>query len=288
MKRYFIKTMLLAASGLILLSSCQKDEAKVYFEGGTAPVLTSSASDSIPLPVSDTTATAVTFNWTNPNYQFSNGISSMDVTYYLQVDTLGANFSSPNMQTVSINSDLSATFSVSQFNALLGNGLLLSFGQTHSIQVRVQSLLQPFTSLSPNVGMLTSTAINFTVTPYAPPPKVPPPASGTLYIVGSAIAVSGWNNPITPVSQIPIQQFAQMSPTDYKLTVPLIGGGEYKLISVNGSWTDQWSVAVADDPTEVFGGPFVFNGANCLAPPTSGNYLIDVNFQTGLFSLTLQ
>jgi hypothetical protein len=288
MKRYLNKIMLTAASGLLLFSACKKDEAKVYYEGGTPPVLTSTAVDTIPLPVTDTTAFAVTFSWTNPNYQFSNGISSMNVTYYLQVDTVGANFTSPNMQTVAINSALSQTFSVSAFNALLGNGLQLSFGQPHNIQVRVESFLQPFTSSTAVAAPLYSTALNYVVTPYAPPPKVAPPKSGTLFIVGSAIAVSGWNNPISPATQVPIQQFTQVSPTEYKITVPIVGSGEYKLIAVDGSWTDQWSVATNDDPTELLGGPFVYNGNNTLAPAASGTYLIDVNFQTGMFSLTLQ
>src|SRR5579862_6281747 len=225
MKRFLNKIMLTAAAGIFLFSACKKDEAKVYYNGGTAPVLTSTAVDSIPLPVTDTTAFAVTFSWTNPNYQFSNGVSSMNVTYYLQVDTVGANFTSPNMQTVAINSALSQTFSVSAFNAILGNGLQLSFGQPHNIQVRVESFLQPFTSATASAAPLFSAPINYVVTPYAPPPKVAPPKSGTLFIVGSAIAVSGWNNPISPASQVPIQQFTQISPTEYKITVPIVGGG---------------------------------------------------------------
>jgi hypothetical protein len=288
MKRLFNNIMLMAAAGLVLFSACQKDESKVSFVGGTNPVLTSSVTpgDTIPLPVTDTTSVAVVYNWTNPNYQFSNGISSMNVTYYLQVDTMGANFSSPNMQTVAINSDLQKVFTVSSFNSLLGNGLQLSFGQPHNIQVRVQSFIQPFTSASPVTGTLNSDALNYVVTPFAPPPKVDPPKSGTLFIVGSAIAVSGWSNPIAPSSQVPVQQFTQISNTEYKITVPIVGDGEYKLIGVNGSWTDQWSVAVADDPTAINGGPFVYNGQNCKAPAASGNYVIDVNFQTGMFTVT--
>lgn len=286
MKRYLNKIMLTAASGLLLFSSCKKDEAKVYYEGGTTPVLTSTAVDTIPLPVTDTTALAVTFSWTNPNYQFSNGVSSLNVTYYLQVDTAGANFTSPNMQTVSINSALSQSFSVAGFNALLGNGLQLSFGQPHNIQVRVESFLQPFTSATAVAAPLYSSSLNYVVTPFAPPPKVAPPKSGTLFIVGSAIAVSGWNNPISPASQKPIQQFTEVSPTEFKITVPIVGGGEYKLIAVDGSWTDQWSVATNDDPTAINGGPFVYNGNNCLAPAASGTYVIDVNFQTGVFTVT--
>ena len=286
MKRYLNKIMLTAATGLLVFSACKKDEAKVYYEGGTAPVLTSTAVDTIQLPVTDTTAFAVTFNWTNPNYQFSNGISSMNVTYYLQFDTVGANFTSPNMQTVSINSDLSQTFSVSALNALVGNGLQLSFGQPHNVQVRVESFLQPFTSATAVAAPLYSNTMNYVMTPFAPPPKVAPPKSGTLFIVGSAIAVSGWNNPISPVTQVPIQQFTEISPTEFKISVPLVGSGEYKLIAVNGSWTDQWSVATNDDPAAINGGPFVYNGNNCLAPAASGTYIIDVNFQTGMFTVT--
>jgi hypothetical protein len=106
--------------------------------------------------------------------------------------------------------------------------------------------------------------------------------------VGSALAVSGWNNPISPASQVPVQQFTQISPTEFKLTAPLVGGGEYKFIGVNGSWNDQWSTAIADDPNAINGGPFVFNGQNVKAPAASGNYVIDVNFQTGMFTVTPQ
>ena len=162
----------------------------------------------------------------------------------------------------------------------------LSFGQPHNIQVRVESFLQPFTSATAVAAPLYSSSLNYVVTPFAPPPKVAPPKSGTLFIVGSAIAVSGWNNPISPASQVPIQQFTQVSPTEYKITVPIVGGGEYKLIAVDGSWTDQWSVATNDDPTAINGGPFVYNGNNCLAPAASGTYVIDVNFQTGMFTVT--
>jgi starch-binding outer membrane protein SusE/F len=152
----------------------------------------------------------------------------------------------------------------------------------------VQSFLQPFTSATAPAAPLYSDTMNYKVIPFAPPPKVAPPKSGTLFIVGSAIAVSGWNNPISPVAQVPVQQFTALSPTEFKITVPIVGGGEYKLIAVDGSWTDQWSVAVNDDPTAINGGPFVYNGANVLAPAASGNYVIDVNFQTGVFSVTAQ
>src|SRR5580698_5025402 len=118
MKRYFDKLILLAASGLVLLTSCNKNNSSVYFNGGTAPVLTATAADSISLPLSDTTATAVTFTWTNPNYEFSDGASSLNVSYYLELDTVGGNFSSPALAQIGLTSQLSATYTVAHLNSV--------------------------------------------------------------------------------------------------------------------------------------------------------------------------
>jgi hypothetical protein len=163
--------------------------------------------------------------------------------------------------------------------------MLLTLNQPHNIQVRLESLLAPYTSSSPNAAPLYSNVFSYAVTPYAPPPVIAPPTNDSLYIVGAAVAADNWANPM-PSAAIPSETFTEISPTEYKITVTLVGGGEYKLINVNGSWTDQWSVATAD--TEPNGGPFVFNGANCIAPMTSGTYIIDVNFQTGKFTVTPQ
>lgn len=289
MKNSFYKKICIAGAGLILLASCSKDYAKVYFEGGTTPVLTSTVTaDSIPLPLSDTTAPAVTFSWTNPNYQYSDGVSSMDVTYYLEFDTT-TNFNSgaggTPLATVGLSSALSQSYTVSQLNALLADQMVLSTGNQHTMDVRVESFIEPFTSTSSPVGLLSSTPLTYTVTPYAIPPAVTPPPNDSLYIVGAAVAADNWANPI-PAADIPSETFTEISPTKYQITLALVGGAEYKLISSNGSWTNQWSVATVD--TEPNGGAFVFNGANCITPTASGTYTIVVNFQTGNFTVTLQ
>lgn len=258
----------------LLVAGCQKDETKVVYEGGTSPVLSANLKDSIPLPVTDTTANAVTFSWTNPNYKFSNGISSLNVTYYLQIDTTGANFSSPVMQSPSFNGDLSTTFTVSSLNKLLANGMMLSTGKKHKVDIRIQSFL------GSNAVPMYSNTLSFTVIPFAPPPKIVPPSNGQLYIVGDATA-GGWPPLSVDKSQV---QFTQVSPTMYKITLHLNGGKEYKLVAVPGEWAEQWSVKDAD--TLPNGGDFVLNGANCIAPAASGLYDIVVNFQTGKFSVT--
>jgi hypothetical protein len=226
--------------------------------------------------------TAVTLSWTNPNYTFTTGVSSQNVNYIIEIDTTGANFTNPNRQSISVSQDLSVSIATSTFNDYLLNQLVLKPGMAHSLDIRVTATL-----VNSSVPLY-SNVLKFTVTPYAIPPKIAPPTSGTLFIVGSAMALSGWNNPISPASQIPIQQFTKVSTTLYQLIVPIIGGGEYKLVGVNGFWNDQWSIAVNDDPTEIYGGDFVFNGQNVLAPPASGTYLIVVDFQRGKFSVTKQ
>src|SRR3954469_21847512 len=109
-----LSTLLLFAS--MLLHSCEKDESKIYFQGGTAPVL--SADDTALVLTHDNAAlTAVTFSWTNPEYTFNTGVSSQNVTYLLQVDTTGSDFSGP--QEVSISSELSKAFTEKDLNTIL-------------------------------------------------------------------------------------------------------------------------------------------------------------------------
>ena len=278
MKKYLNKLLVSVGVGLLLLSSCTKQETQVYYAGGTAPVLSASLSDTIPLIPVDSLNTAITFTYTNPNYIFSNGISSQNVTYSIQVDTVGSNFSNPALQTLTGDLSLSTAITVKDLNKLVAGKLGLAFGQNHKIQVRL------ITSLGTNQAKLISNSLSFDVTPYAPPPLITPPTTGTLFIVGSAVA-GGWSNPIDPTN-LPLQQFTQVSNTEYKITIPLIGAGEYKLIAKSGSWGEQWSVANTDDPTEIYGGSFISNGNNVLAPPTSGTYDIDVNFQSGKFTIT--
>ena len=88
--------LFVAGTALLLTCSCKRELTEVTFDGGTAPVLTASASDSISLLPADSSNTAVTFNWTNPNYQFNTGVNTFNVSYNLEVDTVGANFGSQN------------------------------------------------------------------------------------------------------------------------------------------------------------------------------------------------
>ncbi len=274
--KYILKSFLLLAA-TVSLFSCEKDENQVVFEGGTAPVLTTSAT-TIPLSFINQSQAAVKISWTNPDYRFTTGISSQDVTYILEIDTTGANFTNPKKQTLTVAGDLSKTFMQGEFNDYLLNQLELKPGQPHNIEIRVSS------ALAFNAGLLRSNVLKFTVTPYAIPPKVDPPGTGKLFITGSATPASwqcGCGEP-----ELGSQRFTQVSPTFYTITINLTGGGSYLLLPQYGSWSAKFGGVAPNNANNVNGDDFRAGGNDLLAPATSGSYKIDVDFQRGKFTVT--
>ena len=166
-------------------ASCDKKENKVFLEGGTPPVLTSTiASADLPLSFANKDNVALKLTWTNPDYKFNTGISSQDVHYQIEIDTQGANYASPQKLTVSVDKELSKTFLVGEFNGFLLNTLQLDTSVSHNIEIRVKSFL------TTGAATLYSNVLGYSVVPYAIPPVVNPPASGKLYITGSATPAS--------------------------------------------------------------------------------------------------
>jgi hypothetical protein len=132
---------------------------------------------------------------------------------------------------------------------------------------------------------LYSNVLKFNVTPYVIPPKVAPPSTGQLYIVGNATPggdASGWNNPVP----VPTQQFTKISPTVYEITIPLIGDKSYLFLPENGSWAVKYGAIGANNTNNVNGDDFRAGGGDMKAPAVSGNYKIEVDFQRGKFIVT--
>lgn len=269
-----LKTLLLLIAGTTLLNACKKEENQVTFQGGTAPVLTA-GSNVLPLAFVNMNQPALTLNWTNPDYQFSTGLSSQNVTYTIEIDTVGANFTNPNKQTVAISNDLSTTFTQGQFNDYLLNQLQLRPAAPHDIEIRITS------TLANKTVPLTSNKLTFTVTPFAIPPKVTPPASNELYIVGNATP-GGWDNPVPS----PSQKFTRVSETLYELTVNIQPGGSYLFLPVNGSWSAKYGFTGSNNGNNVNGDDFKAEGGDMLAPTTSGSHKIVVDFQRGKWTIT--
>jgi len=268
--KFLILSFLLTA----VVWSCSKDEKQIYFEGGTAPVLTANKTTVISLSFLNKGAEAIAFSWTNPNYQFTTGISSQNVSYVLQIDTTGANFTNPNKKELAISQDLSVLIVDSSFNDYLLNQLVLKPGMTHSLDFRIKS------TLINNSVPLYSNVLVFTVTPYAIPPKIAPPTSGNLWIIGNAVA-GVWTNPI-PAPYDVSQKFTKVSETIYELTVPFVGGGGYKLIQENGVWSSQFHALA---PAPFTGGDFEQKDSDPQfpGPAAAGTYKITIDFQRGKY-----
>jgi hypothetical protein len=263
-----------------VLFSCKKDENKVYFEGGTKPVLkavTNSGTSTIRMSFLTQNEQALTLSWTNPEYQFNTGTSSQNVTYILEIDKVGNNFASPKKKSISVTNNLSYTFTQSEINDIMLNQMELAVEQPHQIQMRVRASLNNSSKTE-----LISDAVNFTATPYKIPPKVEPPSTGTLFIVGNATP-GGWNNPVP----VPAQQFTKISETLYEITLPLIGGNHYLFLPENGVWA-KYGAMNGNGSNNPDGDDFKKEGGDMIAPGASGTYKIVVDFQRGKFTLTKQ
>jgi starch-binding outer membrane protein SusE/F len=262
---------LVLAGGLF---SCKKDEKQVVYKGGTAPVLTASTA-AIPLSFINKDLTALTINWTNPDYQFNTGLSSQDVSYTIEIDTTGANFTSPLRQRLTVSKDLSKTFTQGELNGYLLNQLLLVPDVTHQVEMRVIS------TLAFGNARLASNVLKYTIKPFSIPPVVTPPSANRLFMVGSATP-GGWSNPVP----VPSQEFTRVSNTLYELTVNISSAGSYLLLPVNGSWDAKYGGFGGNNSNNVNGGDFREGGSDLLAPAASGSHKIVIDFQRGKFTVT--
>jgi starch-binding outer membrane protein SusE/F len=270
-KLLFISIAFLAT----IFVACNKDDNIITLEGGTPPVLTASRTGTIPLLFVEQGQEALVLSWTHPKYRFTTGVSSQNVTYQIEFDTTGANFTNPKKKVISVSGDLSKSFTQGDLNDILLNGLELKAGMPHNIEVRVKSFM------ANNSAMLVSNVIKFIMNPYAIPPKVTPPASNKLFIVGGATP-GGWANPVP----VPSQEFTKVSDTQYEITIPLTSGQSYLLLPVNGDWGTKYGALGSNNSNNPLADDFKTGGGDLLAPTISGTYKIQVNFQTGKYQLT--
>ncbi len=273
MKNNFLK-ILVAALLVTGVWSCKKDENRITFEGGTPPVLSANLTGSVPLSFATKDEAGLSLSWSNPAYKFTTGTSSQNVSYQIEIDTTGANFTSPLKKTISISNDLSRSFTQSEFNDILLNGLELKAGISHAVEIRVKSFL------GTNSATLLSNVLKFNIAPYAIPPKVAP-YSTDVYVVGDA-TTGGWDNPVPD----PAQKMTQISSTLYEITMPLNAGKSYLFLPVNGSWSQKYGFDGGNNNNNPDGGDFKREGGDIKAPATGGNYKIELNFQTGKFKVT--
>jgi hypothetical protein len=267
------KLFLTAIVGCILVaSSCTKDTV-TSFSNGSASSVTSSTATIAPT-VADSTDTVVVFNWTNPDY----ATDSSTVRYTFQIDT-STSFLHPVSYSFVGTRSLSLTGE--EIDSIL-IGYSLKFDTSYQIYLRVISSYNNYNDQK------ISAAVQVTMKGYLIPPKLTPPPYGNLYIIGGATAGSGWNQPVDSPTHI----FARIDSVTYIGLFDLSANGAYDLLPVNGSWSSKYAVANAGLPGLSNGGSLTYygpgapGGSDIPGPSTAGWYVILVNFQTGVFTVT--
>ena len=219
--KHSIKLSFLTVLLGLFFSACEKVGNLPYYQPGSVVALSSSTTTVAAAPA-DSLKIALTLSWSNPKYS----VDSSTVKYIVEIDSSGRNFSKSVSRTLS--GALTTSFTAKDLNAiLLGYGF--SFGVAYDMDIRITS------SYANNNELLRSNVIKVKMTPYKIPPKVTPPASGRLFIVGSATA-GGWNNPVPA----PTQEFTKIDSVTYGGIFNLTGGNEYLLLPVNGDWSHKF------------------------------------------------
>jgi hypothetical protein len=264
--KYFSKLLIPVIALVAFFASCDKVDDLPSYQPGSAVALTSSVATIAAAPA-DSNNVAMTLSWTSPKY----AQDSAKYKFVVQVDSAGRNFSKAVSKTFT--GVLSGSFTNKELNVImLGYGF--SFNVPYDMDVRVIS------SYGNNNEQYTSNTLKVKMTPYKVPPKVGLPAGGKLFLVGDA-SQGGWNNPVP----VPNQEFARLDETTWAGVFNIVGGKNYLVLPVNGSWDHKYSVADASVPAE--SGDFAYdNPSNFNGPAASGWYLIVLNFQSGKFTVT--
>ncbi len=261
-----------------LLQACKKDDKQIFFEGGTAPELKqlSAKPDSVLLRI-NREKEFVNLAWTNPNYRFTTGTSSQDVTYILQVDTTGSNFTNPKMFEKEIPKDLGVSVTVSDINTYLTK-MELSVDVPHDIELRIVSSLSGSVKLNSNV-------LKFEQIVMYEDFAIPPPANGELFVVGDG-TTTGWNNnPSAP------HYATKISKGLFVDTLSLEAGKYYKYLTIASQWQPQYGLKPGSGGAS--GGDIGFNNQtpqfpsdpDAIPTPGTGDYIVTLNFTTGKFTV---
>lgn len=276
---------ILSMLALVTFAACEKVENKVLFEGGTAPNLVASTA-TVRLQPGEESNTAIRFTWTNPDYKLNTGLSSHDVKYKLEIDTLGGQFNSANKFSETFSKTLATSYTVGQLNSIFGNSMLLRLGREYTFQVRVVASLGTSSDIQP----ISSNILSFKATPFAPPPKVAPPVVGELFITGAATPGNWMSAGDAPLNS---QKFRRESATLYVLDrITLSANNGYLLVPRYGNWSsvapdaEKYGSVKATNSMNPAGDDFQAGGNDHRSPSVAGDYKIEVNFQTGKTTVT--
>lgn len=265
-----LKAFCLYFVAAVFFVGCNNDDTKIIFKGGSSPVLSTSTSADVVLNKADETLNTLQFQWTNPTYSFSNGVSTQDVYYTLQIDTTDT-FSNPKMATVSFTNDIFHSFTVKELNTTL-SVLELKDYVPHNFKFRVKA------TLAGNNEPQFSNVIAVNISTYLDV-KYPVPAH--LYIVGDATP-SGWSN--DSVHPDATQTFTKINSYTFQIASLAILANQFLFIPVAGDWSHKYAFDADASSNNTSGDYFTPDAKSNFQAPAAGNYKITVNFKTGKYS----
>jgi hypothetical protein len=272
----FYSKLLSVLAVAAIFASCDKKDSLTSYTPGNAPQLKSSTLSVAPI-AADSNNTVISFNWTDPRYSI-NG----NTKYVLEIDSVTKGFSNPYRREMTGQNTTSII-------AKDLNTWMLSRGYAFNVPVSLEARV--VSSYTNNNERLSSNVLPIRATPYKTPPRVAVPTSGKLFLVGSA-SQGGWTNPVP----VPAQEFSQLDATTWAGIFQLNGGQEYLVLPENGNWAKKYAMSdntVAGAQTSgTFGyhvdgqpAPDIYT-QNFKGPATSGLYRIELDFQTGRYSVT--
>lgn len=206
-----------AACCMIIFFGCKKTENFTPTTNNAPLAITASDSTSLVLNEANRDATALTLNWTTG----TNNKTSASITYVLQLDQKGNNFSHPITNNIG-KAVYSVNYTNGSLNALLSANWSAPADTIFALEARVYTIVG-----DGNFKGDTSAPITINVMRYKP-------VSTTLYIIGSATA-TGWDattaDSLTPDATIPGEFHYSGTLTP----------GEFKFITTHGSFLPSYN-----------------------------------------------
>jgi hypothetical protein len=261
MNKSFTQALGFCAALLMLVTACKKDEVRTTLIPSNSPTLTASTTTAV-LAQANETQTAVTFTWTPvKSLSLSDNTTTLpSLTYYLQFDKKGNNFSSP----VSIDAGTASTTGTTTTTAVtVGNlnNAMTKLGLVPATATDVEVRLNA--SYAANGGTY-SNVLPLNVTAYKGCPQ--PAAANAWGIIGAA--AKGWGDNDDIVMTYDCTNNVYTYTGAFK-------ADEYKFrYGGNDATTGKWKANLGGTTgTTSTGGALVQDGSN-LKIATAGTYTI--------------
>ena len=260
MKKIFIIATVL---GFALLSACTKDKLVTVSSNITAPALTTNPSNGASITVSPAdSAQILSATWTKANY----GVAAV-VTYFVEVDSAGRNFS----KNIIIGTTSAATLSLSYgaFNSQLINTLKMPANAAVSLEVRTGAAIY-------GKDTVFSNTVKLNITTYMP--IIYSHGWNVLWVPGD---FQGWNPATAPTVAAEVAP-GQTTPANvYEGYIYEKPGGTYQFKFTN---SPDWNHLTYGDNG---GGTISSTAANNLTLPGPGYYELVCNPVTLTWNYTL-